>query len=138
MKRILFFLPLLAACSGTPVITNVLSPYRMDVRQGNMVSQEMVAQLRPGLSREQVRFILGSPLVVDMFHADRWDYVYRFQPGHGEIQQRVLTVFFQDNKLLRVAGDVVADDPGKVEAPKPANQVINIPAPASAGAQEKK
>jgi outer membrane protein assembly factor BamE len=138
MKRILFFLPLLAACSGTPVITNVLSPYRMDVRQGNMVSQEMVAQLRPGLSREQVRFILGSPLVADMFHADRWDYVYRFQPGRGEVEQRVLTVFFQDNKLLRVAGDVVADDPGKTEAPKPANQVIDIPAPAAAGAQEKK
>jgi outer membrane protein assembly factor BamE len=138
MKRILFFLPLLAACSGTPVITNVLSPYRMDVRQGNMVSQEMVAQLRPGLSREQVRFILGSPLVADMFHADRWDYVYRFQPGRGEVEQRVLTVFFQDNKLLRVAGDVVADDPGKAEAPKPANQVIDIPAPAAAGAQEKK
>jgi outer membrane protein assembly factor BamE len=136
MKRILFFLPLLAACSGTPVITNVLSPYRMDVRQGNMVSQEMVAQLRPGLSREQVRFILGSPLVADMFHADRWDYVYRFQPGRGEVEQRVLTVFFQDNKLLRVAGDVVADDPGKTEAPKPANQVIDIPAPAAA--QEKK
>jgi outer membrane protein assembly factor BamE len=136
MKRILFFLPLLAACSGTPVITNVLSPYRMDVRQGNMVSQEMVAQLRPGLSREQVRFILGSPLVADMFHADRWDYVYRFQPGRGEVEQRVLTVFFQDNKLLRVAGDVVADDPGKAEAPKPANQVIDIPAPAVA--QEKK
>jgi outer membrane protein assembly factor BamE len=136
MKRILFFLPLLAACSGTPVITNVLSPYRMDVRQGNMVSQEMVAQLRPGLSREQVRFILGSPLVADMFHADRWDYVYRFQPGRGEVEQRVLTVFFQDNKLLRVAGDVVADDPGKAEAPKPANQVIDIPAPAAA--QEKK
>ncbi len=131
MKRILFFLPLLAACSGTPAITNVLTPYRVDVRQGNMVTQEMMSQLKPGLSREQVRFILGTPLVADMFHANRWDYVYRFQPGHGEIQQRVLTVFFQDNKLLRVAGDVVADDPGKAEAPKPANQVIDIPAPAT-------
>ena len=75
-----------------------------------------------------------------MFHADRWDYVYRFQPGRGEAQQRVLTVFFQDNKLLRVAGDVVADDPNKVEAPKPAAQVLDIPAPAAAGvnATEKK
>jgi outer membrane protein assembly factor BamE len=134
MKRILFFLPLLAACSGTPVITNVLSPYRMDVRQGNMVSQEMVAQLRPGLSREQVRFILGSPLVADMFHVDRWDYVYRFQPGKGEAQQRRLVVFFQDNKLTRVAGDVVAEDGTKADAPKPAAQVIDIPAPAAAGA----
>ena len=140
MKRILLYLPLLAACSGTPQITNYLSPYRVDVRQGNMVTQDMVAQLKPGLSREQVKFILGSPLVADMFHADRWDYVYRFQPGRGEAQQRVLTVFFQDNKLLRVAGDVVADDPNKVEAPKPAAQVLDIPAPAAAGvnATEKK
>ncbi len=134
MKRILLFLPLLAACSGTPQITNYLSPYRVDVRQGNMVTQDMVAQLKPGLSREQVKFILGSPLVADMFHADRWDYVYRFQPGRGEAQQRVLTVFFQENKLLRVAGDVIADDPNKVEAPKPAAQVLDIPASAAAGA----
>lgn len=138
MKRILLFLPVLAACSGTPVITNVLSPYRIDVRQGNMVTQEMVAQLKPGLSREQVRFILGSPLVADMFHSDRWDYVYRFQPGHGEVQQRVMTVFFQDNKLVRIAGDVVAEDNSATAPPKPAAQVIDIPRPASADVQEKK
>ncbi|MCX7147740.1 MAG: outer membrane protein assembly factor BamE [Sulfuritalea sp.] len=134
MKRILLLLPLLAACSTTPQITSYLSPYRMDVRQGNFVTQEMVAQLKPGLTREQVRFILGSPLVADMFHVDRWDYVYRFQPGHGEAQQRRLVVFFQDNKLTRVAGDVVAEDGSKAEAPKPAAQVIDIPAPAAAGA----
>ena len=140
MKRTLYLLPLLAACSGTPEIANYLTPYRVDVRQGNMVTQEMVAQLKPGLSREQVRFILGSPLVADMFHADRWDYVYRFQPGRGDAQQRVLTVFFQDNKLLRVTGDVVADDPNKLEAPKPAAQILDIqgPAPAGADAPEKK
>ena len=134
MKRLLLLLPLLAACSNTPQITNYLSPYRIDVRQGNFVTQEMVAQLKPGLTREQVRFILGSPLVADMFHVDRWDYVYRFQPGHGEAQQRRLVVFFQDNKLTRVAGDVVAEDGTKVDAPKPAAQVIDIPAPAAAGA----
>jgi outer membrane protein assembly factor BamE len=134
MKRFLLLLPLLAACSNTPQITSYLSPYRIDVRQGNFVTQEMVAQLKPGLTREQVRFILGSPLVADMFHVDRWDYVYRFQSGHGEAQQRRLVVFFQDNKLMRVAGDVVAEDGTKVDAPKPAAQVIDIPAPAAAGA----
>lgn len=134
MKRFLLFLPFLAACSNTPQITNYLSPYRIDVRQGNFVTQEMVAQLKPGLTREQVRFILGSPLVADMFHVDRWDYVYRFQPGKGEAQQRRLVVFFQDNKLTRVAGDVVAEDGTKADAPKPAAQVIDIPAPAAASA----
>lgn len=143
MKRFLLFLPFLAACSNPPQIpniTNVLSPYRIDVRQGNFVTQEMVAQLKPGLTRDQVRFILGSPLVADMFHADRWDYVYRYRRGREEVQQRTLTVFFVDNKLTRVAGDVVADDGSKPEVPRPAAQVIDIPAPATAGAavEEKK
>jgi outer membrane protein assembly factor BamE len=139
MKRFLLLLPFLAACSGAPVITNVLTPYRIDVRQGNFVTQDMVAQLKPGLSREQVRFILGSPLVADMFHADRWDYVYRYQRGWQEAEQRIFTVFFQDNKLTRVAGDVVAEDGSGGPAPKPAAQVIDIPGPASgADAQDKK
>jgi outer membrane protein assembly factor BamE len=140
MKRVLLFLPFLAACSDMPKITNVLSPYRIDVRQGNFVTQDMVGQLKPGLSRDQVRFILGSPLVTDMFHVDRWDYVYRYQSGYGEVQQRNLTVFFQDNKLTRVAGDVVAEDAAKAEAPIPTAKIIDIPGPATAGAdnQEKK
>jgi outer membrane protein assembly factor BamE len=138
MKRFLLLLPFLAACSSATHITNYLTPYRIDVRQGNFVTQEMVAQLKPGLSREQVRFILGSPLVADMFHVDRWDYVYRFQPGHGELQQRRLAVFFQDGKLARVTGDVVAEDGARAEAPKPTTQVIEIQAPAAPGSQEKK
>ncbi|MCX7167466.1 MAG: outer membrane protein assembly factor BamE [Rhodocyclales bacterium] len=140
MKRFLLLLPFLAACSNTPQVTSYLSPYRIDVRQGNFVTQEMVALLKPGLSRDQVRFILGSPLVVDMFHADRWDYVYRFRPGNGEVQQRSMAVYFQDNKLTRVTGDVVAEDGTKAEAPKPAAQVIEILAPAAPDAvkEEKK
>lgn len=122
----------IAGCASAPEVTSYLSPYRMDVRQGNFVTQEMVVQLKPGLTREQVRFILGSPLVADMFHADRWDYVYRFLPGRGEPQQRRLTVFFQDNKLTRVAGDVVAEDKSAAEAPKPAARVIDIAGPADA------
>jgi len=114
MKRIIFLaLPMLAAlagCSSAPEITSFLTPYRIDVRQGNFVSQEMVAQLKPGQSKDQVRFILGTPLVVDPFHAERWDYVYRFQPGRGEVQQRRVAVYFADGKLTRVAGDVMTKD----------------------------
>jgi outer membrane protein assembly factor BamE len=88
----------------------------------------MMSQLKPGQTREQVRFILGSPLVSDMFHADRWDYIYRLQPGRGEAEQRRIAVFFQDEKLVRVGGDVIADD-GKKALPKAANQVIEVVAP---------
>lgn len=111
MKRIfLLALPIaLAACSNAPGLSSLLTPYRIDVRQGNFVTPQMVALLKPGQTRDQVRFILGTPLVADPFHADRWDYVYRFQPGHGEVQQSRLAVFFADGKLVRFDGDVPAD-----------------------------
>ena len=99
----------LSACSGG----FRLSPYRIDVRQGNVVTQEMVAKLRPGMTMDQVRFVLGTPLITDIFHADRWDYVYRFQPGLGEVVERKLTTFFADGKLVRVAGDVSAMAPAE-------------------------
>ncbi len=106
----------------------MLSPYRIDVRQGNYVTQEMVARLRPGMTREQVRFALGSPLVADVFHAERWDYVYRFQPGRGAVQTRRLTVFFEDDKLVRVGGDVIAaDEEDPAVTPTPAARVIEVP-----------
>lgn len=100
---------LLAGCSFDTLVSKV-NPYKIDIRQGNYVDQEMVAQLKKGMSREQVRFVLGTPLVVDAFRNDRWDYVYRFRPGRGEPVQRVISVYFESDKLARVDGDVQAGD----------------------------
>jgi len=126
MKRFaILLLPLLAACSSVPDITSRLTPYRIDVRQGNFVTSEMAAQLKPGQTKDQVRFILGTPLLADPFHADRWDYVYSFKPGHGEVQQRRLAVFFAEGKLARVGGDVVAKAEGETKA-KARSQLIDI------------
>jgi outer membrane protein assembly factor BamE len=142
MKRLLLcLLPLAAGCSSTPQITTYLTPYKIDVRQGNYVSQEMIAQLKPGQTKDQVRFILGTPLVADMFHADRWDYVYRFQPGKGETQLRRVVVFFSEGKLLRVGGDVIASElsGGDAQAAVPTARVIDIAAdPAARKDEEKK
>lgn len=85
-----------------------LAPYRMDIQQGNFVSQEMVLQLRRGMTRDQVKFLLGTPLVTDIFHANRWDYVYFLDRPGEERRQRRVVVFFEDDKLVRVEGDVVA------------------------------
>jgi outer membrane protein assembly factor BamE len=94
-------------CGFVPQIPGV-KPYRIDIQQGNFISQDMVAQLRPGMSKEQVRLALGTPLLTDIFHADRWDYVYwRERPGEKR-EQRKLTVFFEDGKLTRLDGDGVA------------------------------
>lgn len=126
MRLRLLSMLLLSACSSTTEVSSWLSPYRIDVNQGNYVTQEMVARLKPGMSREEVRFILGTPLIADIFHADRWDYVYRFQPGHGEPQQRRLVIYFTDGKLARVGGDVVPAAGEALPAEKPPARVIEI------------
>ncbi|WP_242489847.1 outer membrane protein assembly factor BamE [Noviherbaspirillum cavernae] len=88
----------------------IFAPYRVDVQQGNFVSREMVDQLREGMqrpegvTREQVRFVLGTPLLTDVFHADRWDYVFRLQKKSGEVISSHVTAFFQNNRLTRIDG----------------------------------
>ena len=98
-----------SACSSVP---RLVHEYRIDIQQGNVLTQEMVAQLKPGLTKDQVRFVLGTPVLMDMFHGNRWDYVYRYQKGStGEVEMRKFSTFFDaDGKLARVTGDVTAAD----------------------------
>jgi outer membrane protein assembly factor BamE len=92
-----------------------LTPYKIDIQQGNVVTQEMMEKLKPGMTPSQVRFILGTPLVVDAFHKDRWDYVYRFS-RRGELQEsRRIVIVFKDDKLERIEGDVVPGKAGTTE-----------------------
>jgi outer membrane protein assembly factor BamE len=81
-----------------------ISPYRPDVQQGNFISQEMLAQLKVGQTREQVRFILGTPLLTDVFHADRWDFPFYLARGNGELTTAKVTVYFKDNKVEKFDG----------------------------------
>lgn len=112
---------------ASALLVSGCSAYRIDVRQGNYVDQEMVAQLRKGMTRDQVRFALGSPLVVDMFRENRWDYVYRFTEGWGDPQTRTLSLFFVDDKLDSVEGDVMADDGSTEVAETQRNRVVEVP-----------
>lgn len=95
-----------AACSG---IGNLDFPgvYKIGIPQGNIITQDMVDQLRPGMTKRQVIFVMGTPLVRDPFHQDRWDYIYSFQPGGGVRGQERVTVFFQNDQLQRFEGDFV-------------------------------
>ena len=104
IQTIVIFCALLGACSYKPSFIN---EYKIDVQQGNVLSQEMVAQLKPGQTREQVRFVLGTPMISDIFHQQRWDYVYRYQNGQTErVETRKFSVFFNADGLLeRVGGD---------------------------------
>ena len=102
---------LLGACSTANNVSNrlagIVSPYRIDVVQGNFVSKEQAAALQPGMTRVQVRDLLGTPLLMSMFHADRWDYVFTFKRQGLEPQSRRVTVHFKGDLLERfVAGEL--------------------------------
>lgn len=84
-------------------------PYRADVQQGNWVTAEQVARLERGMSREQVRYVLGTPTLQDIFHADRWDYPYYNKPGYGQAEARHFTVWFENDILVRWDGDEQPD-----------------------------
>jgi outer membrane protein assembly factor BamE len=83
-----------------------LKPYKIDIQQGNVVTQEMVSKLRQGMTRSQVKFVMGTPLVADPFHPERWDYFYKFDKGGQAREERRLTLLFEADKLSRVLGDV--------------------------------
>ena len=94
-----------------------ITAYKIDIQQGNYVTQDMVDKLKPGMSKSQVRFALGTPLIVDPFQTDRWDYVYVLQKQGRVVEQRRIVVTFQGDKLTRIEGDVVAGmDSGKAAA----------------------
>ena len=80
------------------------SPYRPSIQQGNFISEEMVQQLKVGMTRDQVRFVLGTPLMTDIFHADRWDYPFRLARGNGEIIESAVVVFFKEGVVERFEG----------------------------------
>jgi len=121
----------LAACSAVPRIPGV-TPYRMEIQQGNFISQEMMSQLKAGMSKEQVRLALGTPLLADAFHADRWDYVYWREAPDGKRESRKLAVFFADGKLARANADngevIPLESPPGQPVPPPVTQAPVAPA----------
>jgi outer membrane protein assembly factor BamE len=100
------------ACSAPSWVPSSLKPYRPDVQQGNIVTKDMVDQLRPGMTRDQVRFLLGTPMLIDVFHQDRWDYPYMLlRRKAGEMQVRKLYVVFAEGKLASYSSDAMPTEP---------------------------
>ena len=116
----------LTACGST---VPVLKPYKMDIQQGNVVTSKMLLQLRPGMTKSQVRFIMGTPLVVDSFHENRWDYFYQMRQGGKVIEQRRVILEFEKDLLTRVRGDVVPQGTAGADTGEaPASKTIVVPA----------
>ncbi len=78
------------------------APYKMDIRQGNLLTAEQREKLKVGMTRSQVRTVLGTPLLVDSFHPDRWDYVYRLEHGRELVDSQRMTLYFQGDTLTRI------------------------------------
>jgi outer membrane protein assembly factor BamE len=95
----------LAGCSyeGTRKLPFV---YRVDIQQGNVIDQDMVDLLRPGMDKNQVQYIMGTPVLDDPFHTNRWDYIYTYSKGGARREQRHIILYFKNNKLASVGGDV--------------------------------
>ena len=101
----IFLAALLGGC-GVPRIPGI-TPYRIEIQQGNFVPQEMVSKLKAGMTKDEVKLVLGTPLLTDIFHAERWDYVYSRETSDGKRESRRIALFFTDGKLTRIDGDVV-------------------------------
>jgi outer membrane protein assembly factor BamE len=106
---VVFFGAALSGCSSVDLsgreLVESLKPYQVAVVQGNFVSREQVQALQPGMSRQQVRDILGTPLVASLFHADRWDYVFTLKRPGEDVQTRKLVVTFEGEHFVRAEGD---------------------------------
>lgn len=109
MRFILIFISLclLCACSrsydggfNAPLL------HKIDIQQGNVVDQEMLDQLKPGMDKKQVKFIMGTPVLIDPFHNERWEYIYSFQEGGAVREQRHITLHFENDKLAYISGDI--------------------------------
>lgn len=112
---------LLASCGG---LAGPMTPYKMDIRQGNLVTAEMREKLKLGMSRQQVRFVLGTPMVSDAFHGNRWDYVYRLEQHGKLVEDQRLTLYFDGDNLVSI------DDAAKPAQVAPASAPgTSLPAP---------
>ena len=113
---------LLASCSY--LSSPVLSPYKMDIRQGNYVTPEMREKLKLGMSKQQVRYVLGTPMVSDAFHGNRWDYIYSLEQRGEVVEKQRLTLYFEGDNLVRMDD---GSQPGQA-APAIAPQPVAVPA----------
>lgn len=101
--------------------------YRQDIQQGNVVTQEAVDRLEPGMSKRQVRFLLGAPLLVDVFHDNRWDYIYRMTEGWSDTEQQHLILYFEDERLIKLEGDFRPNPEASEANAEKAETVFDVP-----------
>lgn len=127
MQKTIFFLSLLSLplLSCSTAVEYVPYVYKIDVNQGNVVDQAMIDQLRPNMTKRQVLYIMGSPMLVDFFHQNRWDYVYSVKKGGEDLEQKVVSIFFENDQLKNIQGDL---RPSVLPVAKPStDKIVDVP-----------
>ena len=108
MRKSLFSLSLLTSLtlvSCSTILNNLPGVYTLEIQQGNIIDQAMIDQLRPGMNKRQVLYIMGSPMLDDVFHKNRWDYLYSDQPGGEDRVQKRISLFFENDQITGIQGD---------------------------------
>lgn len=119
LKLLLVFTSLaISACSW-------FMPYRPDIQQGNIIEQEALNRVKIGMRKDQVQFILGTPMLMDPYHANRWDYIHTLRKGHDKMTQKRITFFFKDDALVKISGDYRLNAP--VNKPQYDSDVLTVP-----------
>lgn len=128
MRKSLFSLGLLASLtlvSCSTIMNYIPGVYTIDIQQGNIIDQAMVDQLRPGMNKRQVLYIMGSPMLDDVFHKNRWDYLYSDKHDGDDRVQKQLSLFFENDQIVSIQGDF---RPSAVPAPKAsAETTVDVP-----------
>jgi outer membrane protein assembly factor BamE len=123
-----------------PPISKLPGIYRIPIQQGNLITQEMINELKPGMTKQQVRFLLGTPLLVDTFNEDHWDYLYTNRPGsklaNTEIEKKRLKLEFENGRLTSIVGDMYPQGEELARITKEENREKTIVIPADAPRDE--
>ncbi len=118
MRQLLIYTLVIASALLGGCDSGIFSVYRLDIQQGNALDMERVNQLEIGMDERQVRFLMGTPLLTDTFHDNRWDYLYWFKPGRGDLVRYRVTVFFDAGKVIRIDKEGLEDvKPEEVQTP---------------------
>ena len=128
MRKSLYYLSLLTSltlASCSTILSYVPGVYSLEIKQGNIIDQSMIDQLRPNMSKRQVLYIMGSPMMNDVFHKNRWDYIYSDQPSGEDRVQKQVTLFFENDQIVGIQGDF---RPGEVPVIKTSGETtVDVP-----------
>jgi outer membrane protein assembly factor BamE len=114
MKKLLILIVSILSALVTGC-SNYIPAYKIDVQQGNILTNEDIDQIRIGMDKEKIQYILGSPTITDPFHANRWDYAYTFKPGYGKLEKKNISLYFERDILVKTSGSLEPDTSRSVD-----------------------